>query len=222
MITGDHPATARAIARDAGLLDTKGEVLTGPEILELSNGELDSRLEQATVIARATPLDKLRIIESLQRNGHVIAMTGDGVNDAPALGLADVGVAMGHAGTGVARQASDLVLVDDEFSTMVEALVEGRSYWRNIRRALGLLRGGNLGELGPVVGASVLTPNYPLTARQILALNVITDLLPATAVALQQPESRSLAGLNREGQAALGKPLRNFLNLAVPGPWAGH
>ncbi len=209
MITGDHPATARAIAREAGLLDTNGVVLTGPEILELSNGELDRRLEQATVIARATPLDKLRIIQSLQRNGHVIAMTGDGVNDAPALRLANVGVAMGRAGTEVARQASDLVLVDDDFSTLVEALVEGRSYWRNIRRALGLLLGGNLGELGMVVGASVLTPNYPLNPRQLLALNVITDLLPATAVALQQPESRSLAGLNREGQAALGKPLRN-------------
>lgn len=102
---------------------------------------------------------------------------------------------------------SDLVLVNDDFSTLVEALVEGRSYWRNIRRALGLL----LGELALVVGASVLTPNYPLTARQILSMNVITDLLPATAVALQQPEHHSLAGLNREGEAALGKPLRNDL-----------
>ncbi len=209
MITGDHPATARTIAQEAGLLDKDGEVLTGAEILELQNSELDERLEHAVVIARATPLDKLRIIESLQRHGNTVAMTGDGVNDAPALRLADVGVAMGRAGTEVARQVADVVLVDDDFSTLVEALVEGRSYWRNIRRALGLLLGGNLGELGLIVGASLMGLNFPLTARQILSMNVITDLLPATAVALQQPEHHSLAGLDREGEAALGRPLRN-------------
>src|SRR5437588_8773727 len=156
MITGDHPATARAIGVGAGLLDGSGEVLTGAELAELQNGELDTRLEHAMVIARATPLDKLRIIESLQRHGHIIAMTGDGVNDAPALRLADIGVAMGRGGTEVARQTADVVLADDDFSTLVEAFVEGRSFWRNIRRALGLLLGGNLGELGLVVGASLL------------------------------------------------------------------
>src|SRR5205807_9666044 len=209
MITGDHPATARTIAQEAGLLDKDGEVLTGAEILELQNGELDERLERAVIIARTTPLDKLRIIESLQRQGHTVAMTGDGVNDAPALRLADVGVAMGRAGTEVARQVADVVLVDDDFSTLVEALIEGRSYWRNIRRALGLLLGGNLGELGLIVGASLVGLNFPLTARQILSMNVITDLLPATAVALQPPEHRSLAGLDREGATALDRPLRN-------------
>src|SRR6266567_4260385 len=209
MITGDHPATARTIGMEAGLLDGQGAVLTGTELAELHNGELDQRLEHATVIARATPLDKLRIVESLQRRGHTVAMTGDGVNDAPALRLANIGVAMGHGGTEVARQTADVVLVDDDFSTLVEALVEGRSFWRNIRRALGLLLGGNLGELGLVVGASLLGLNFPLTARQILSMNVITDLLPATAVALQQPEHHILAGLDREGAAALGRPLRN-------------
>jgi cation-transporting ATPase I len=155
MLTGDHPATARAIAREAGLLqEADGELLTGEEIAELDNGELDERLEHATVVSRITPLDKLRIVESLQRRGHTVAMTGDGVNDAPALRLADVGVAMGRGGTEVARQASDVVLADDDFSTLVETLVEGRSFWRNIRRALGLLLGGNLGELGLMVGAS--------------------------------------------------------------------
>src|SRR5713226_1633625 len=209
MITGDHPATARAIAQEAGLLDKDGEVITGTDIAELQNGELDERLEHAVVIARATPLDKLRIIESLQRLGHTVAMTGDGVNDAPALRLADIGVAMGHAGTEVARQTADVVLVDDDFSTLVETFVEGRSFWRNIRRALGLLLGGNLGELGLVVGASLLGFSSPLTVRQILAVNLITDILPALAVALQQPEHRNLAGLSREGEAALDKPLRN-------------
>ena len=209
MLTGDHPITARAIAREAGLLDGGGEVITGSDIAELQNGELDQRLEHAAVIARVTPLDKLRIVESLQRHGHTVAMTGDGVNDAPALRLADVGVAMGRGGTEVARQAADVVLADDEFTTLVEALVEGRSFWRNIRRALGLLLGGNLGELGLMVSASAVGLMAPLITRQILAVNLITDALPALAVALQPPESRRLAGLAREGTAALDRPLRN-------------
>jgi len=208
MLTGDSPATARAIADQAGLLDG-GDVLTGADIAELQNGDLDRRLERVAVIARVTPLDKLRIVESLQRHGHTVAMTGDGVNDAPALRLADVGVAMGRGGTEVARQAADVVLADDDFATLVEALVEGRSFWRNIRRALGLLLGGNLGELGLVVGASVLGLASPLVTRQILAVNLITDALPALAVALQRPADRNLAGLAREGEGALDKPLRD-------------
>lgn len=209
MITGDHPATARAIAQEAGLLADGGEVITGTDIAELQNGELDARLENVVVIARATPLDKLRIVESLQRHGHTVAMTGDGVNDAPALRLADIGVAMGQGGTEVARQTADVVLVDDNFSTLAEAFVEGRSFWRNIRRSLGLLLGGNLGELGLVVGTSLLGFSSPLTIRQILAVNIITDILPALAVALQPPEHRNLAGLAREGEAAFDKPLRH-------------
>jgi magnesium-transporting ATPase (P-type) len=209
MITGDHPETARAIGIEAGLLDGEGEVLTGTDLAELRNDDLNLHLERVTVIARATPIDKLHIVESLQRQGHTVAMTGDGVNDAPALRLANVGVAMGHTGTEVARQTADVVLIDDDFSTLVEALVEGRSFWRNIRRAIGLLLGGNLGELMLVVGASLLGLNFPLTASQLLVVNAITDVLPATAVALQQPEHRRLAGLHREGKAALDVPLRN-------------
>lgn len=210
MITGDHPVTARAIGRQAGLLDHGHQaILTGSELVALHNGDLDERLKNVTVIARATPLDKLRIIESLQRLGHVVAMTGDGVNDAPALRLADIGVAMGRIGTEVARQTADVVLINDDFSTLVEALVEGRSFWRNIRRALGLLLGGNLGELGLVAGASLLGFSLPLTTSQILAMNAITDILPATAVALQPPENYSLADLKREGATALDKPLRD-------------
>ncbi|MDQ3029389.1 MAG: HAD-IC family P-type ATPase [Actinomycetota bacterium] len=207
MLTGDHPATAQAIARDAGLRND-GDVLTGPEIGGLGDLELDQRLERVGVIARASALDKLRIVEGLQRLGHSVAMTGDGINDAPALRLADVGVAMGRGGTEVARQAADVVLVDDDFATLVEAFVEGRSFWRNIRRALGLLLGGNLGELALQVGTSVLGLASPLTSRQILAVNLITDVLPALAVALQQPEHHTLAGLAREGTEALDAPLR--------------
>jgi len=206
MITGDHPATARSIAQEIGLLNGTGEMLTGAEMAELSDHELAEHLEHTAVIARATPMDKLRIIECLRLRGHTVAMTGDGVNDAPALRLADVGVAMG--GTEVARQTADVVITDDDFSTLVETFVEGRSFWRNIRRSLGLLLGGNLGELGLIVSASVLGFGTPLNARQILAMNAITDTLPALAVALQQPEHRNLAGLNREGAAALDTSLR--------------
>jgi len=208
MLTGDHPATARAIAREAGLLDDGREVLTSGDIAHLQNSELHEKLDRAAVIARATPLDKLRIIESFQQHGHTVAMTGDGVNDAPALRLADVGVAMGKGGTEVARQAAAVVLADDDFATLVEALVEGRGFWRNMRRALGLLLGGNLGELGLVVGASLLGLASPLTTRQILAVNLITDALPALSVALQRPENRHLASLAREGTSALDAPLR--------------
>jgi calcium-translocating P-type ATPase len=208
MLTGDHPATARVIAEQVGLLGPDDEVITGAEIAELHNGELDERLEHAAVIARITPLDKLRIVESLQRRGHTVAMTGDGVNDAPALRLADVGVAMGQGGTEVARHAADVVLVDDDFATLVDMFVEGRGFWRNMRRALGLLVGSNLGELGFMVGALALGAVAPLTSRQILAVNLVNDG-PALAVVLQQPEHRNLSSLAREGTAALGRPLRN-------------
>jgi cation-transporting ATPase I len=180
----------------------------GPEVIDLEDRELEERLDRASVIARITPLDKLRIVEALQRRGHVVAMTEDGVNDAPALRLADVGVAMGQAGTDVARHAADVILTDDDFSTLVESLVEGRGFWHNVQRALGLLLGGNLGELGMMVAASVSGLAAPLTTRQVLAVNLITDVLPAVAIAVQEPEHRDLAGLAREGTRGLDAPLR--------------
>jgi calcium-translocating P-type ATPase len=209
MLTGDHPATARAIAREAGLDGSAGALLTGSEIAELDDDQLDERLEHARVIARISPLDKLRIVEALQRRGHVVGMTGDGVNDAPALRLADVGIAIGTNATEVARQAADVVVVGGDFSMLVEALVEGRSFWQNVRRALGLLLGGNLGEVGLMVGASAIGLPSPLTTRQVLAVNLVTDVLPAAAVAVQEPPHRELAGLAREGAASLGTTLRD-------------
>ncbi len=217
MLTGDHPATARAIGREAGLL-VRGhsEVVRAAELADLASEELGRRLEGVAVVARATPLDKLRIIESLRQRGHVVAMTGDGVNDAPSLRLADVGVAMGRSGTEVARQAADLVLTDDDFAALVEALVEGRGFWRNMRNALALLLGGNVGELSLIVGASMLGFTAPLSAPQILLVNLITDALPSLAVVLQRPEHRNLAGLAREGLSALDHRLiRDVVRRAV-------
>ncbi len=208
MLTGDHPATASAIARDAGLTRNGDEVMTGDEVAALDDDQLDQRLEHARVIARISPLDKLRIIEALQRRGHVVAMTGDGVNDAPALRLADVGVAMGRSGTDVAREAADVVLADDDFSTLVETFVEGRGFWHNIRRSLALMLGGNVGELGLMIAAAISGLESPLTTRQILAVNLVTDVLPALSVAIQEPEHRDLGALSREGTAALDAPLR--------------
>jgi magnesium-transporting ATPase (P-type) len=210
MLTGDHPATARAVATEVGILEGAGhdEVISGAELVELDDDRLDRRLENVSVIARITPLDKLRVVQSLQRRGHTVAMTGDGVNDAPALRLADVGIAMGRGGTDVARQAADVVLADDDFLSLVETFVEGRSFWRNLRRALGLLLGGNLGEVGLMVGATALGLASPLRARQILAVNLVSDVLPAVAVAVQPPIRRDLSSLAREGVAGLDAPLR--------------
>src|ERR671910_2228430 len=193
MLSRGHPGPARG----------------GGAVGQREGGALEDRRERASVVGRITPRDKVRIVESLQRRGHTVAMTGDGVNDAPALRLADVGVAMGREGTEVARQAADVVLGDDDFATLVEALVEGRGFWQNMRRALALLLGGNLGEIGLMVGASGLGLRSALSARQILAVNLVSDLLPAVSVAVQEPEHRRLSRLAREGTNALDAPLRS-------------
>jgi magnesium-transporting ATPase (P-type) len=208
MLTGDHPATATSIASGAGIPTGQSRMLTGEEVSELDDATLAGRLERATVIARTTPLQKLRIVEALRAAGHVVAMTGDGVNDAPALRLADVGVAMGHGGTEVARQTADLVLSDDEFPTLAEALVEGRGFWHNMRRALGLLLGGNAGEVGLMIASALSGFPTPLTTRQVLTVNLVTDVFPAVSVAVQPPQHRNLAQLSREGGTALDAPLR--------------
>ena len=208
MLTGDHPKTARAIAAELGMQASQEQVLTAAELSDMSDGQVDQALKTAVIVARATPLDKLRIIESLQRQGEIVAMTGDGVNDAPALKLADVGVAMGQSGSQSARQAADVILQRDDFATLVEALIEGRFFWRNMRRSLSLLLGGNLGELSLVVVACLLGHHAPLTTRQILAVNLITDALPAMSVLLQKPHRQELSQLALEGQDTWDGSLR--------------
>jgi calcium-translocating P-type ATPase len=221
MLTGDHPETARAIGLDVGLVDTAGSVLTGDEMADLTDTDLDARLADVAIIARISPLEKLRVVESLQRQGHTVAMTGDGVNDAPALRLADVGVAMGRDGTEVARQAAEIVLADDDVSTLVEGLIGGRAFWSNTRRALAMLLGGNLGEIAFITAIAVLGLPASLTTRQVLAVNLGSDVLPAISLAVQEPRSGDLGALSREGTAAVGRPLwgeiaRRGIATAVP------
>jgi len=187
MITGDHPQTARAIARELGILK-EGEVLTGPELEKLSTAELAARVGTVEVYARVSPEHKLRVIEAWRSKGKIVAMTGDGVNDAPALKLADIGIAMGITGTDVSKQAADMILTDDNFASIVAAVREGRGIFGNIKKYLMYLLSSNLGEIGLLGGATLLGWPLPLTAVQILYVNLATDGLPALALAVDPPE----------------------------------
>jgi Ca2+-transporting ATPase len=192
MITGDHPHTAEAIARELGLLET-GAVVTGAELQRMDETELDQIVEDVEVYARVSPADKLRIVTALQGRGRVVAMTGDGVNDAPALKKADIGIAMGLTGTDVSREAAAMTLLDDNFATIVAAVEEGRIVFDNIKKFLMYLLSSNVGEIGVMAGASCLGLPLPLTAVQILYINLATDGLPALALAIDPPD----AGLMR-------------------------
>jgi cation-transporting P-type ATPase I len=208
ILTGDHLGTARTIGRQVGVFHPPFEdAINAGELYDLTSAELDERLENVAIVARATPVDKVRIIESLKRRGHTVAMTGDGVNDAPAVRQADVGVAMGQTGTEASRQAADVVLADDDFANLAEALVEGRGFWRNMRHALGLLLGGNAGEMGLYVGVTVAGFGAPLTPTQILLVSLITDAMPSLAIAMRPPQERNLSRLSREGLTGMDESL---------------
>jgi cation-transporting P-type ATPase I len=196
MITGDHPATAEAVARELGL--ENGRVLVGSDLEQMSDQELSVAAEGA-VFARVTPAHKVQIVEALQQHGRVVAMTGDGANDAPAIRLADIGMALGRRGTPAARDAADVVITDDALETIIEAIVEGRAVWASVRDALGVLIGGNLGEIGFTVATSAATGLSALEPRQILLVNMFTDLLPAMAIAVRPPVDRSPEQLLNEG-----------------------
>lgn len=186
MITGDHPGTARVIAQQLGLCSS-GEVLTGAELAELSDAALSQHVEAVDVYARVSPADKLRIVTVLQARGHVVAMTGDGVNDAPALRKADIGVAMGVTGTDVAKEAAAMVLTDDNFASVVAAVEEGRAIFDNIKKYLMYLLSSNVGEVALMAAAMLLGLPIPLTAVQLLFVNLATDGLPALALAVDPP-----------------------------------
>jgi cation-transporting ATPase I len=204
MITGDHPRTAAAIGDELGVTNG-GRVVTGAQLDALDDAALDELLPQVSVVARSTPTHKVRVVQAFQRLGRTVAMTGDGANDAPAIRLADVGIALGRRGTPAARAAADLVVTDDRLETILAALIEGRAMWGSVRRALGILVGGNLGEIAFTLFGAALTGRSPLSARQLLLVNMLTDLAPAVALAVRPPEESAVATLLAEGpEASLG------------------
>jgi cation-transporting ATPase I len=208
MVTGDHPTTAEAIAAELGLLDGR-RVAVGPELDWLDDPELAALLDEVSVFARVTPEHKARIVAALQAAGHVVAVTGDGANDAPAIRRADVGVALGARATAAARDAADLVVTDDRIETIIDAIIEGRALWVSVRDALAVLLGGNLGEIGFALGAGLFTrTGSPLQARQLLLVNLLTDIVPAMALALRPPPRATPERLLREGpDVSLGPAL---------------
>ncbi|ACH39249.1 cation-translocating P-type ATPase [Citrifermentans bemidjiense Bem] len=187
MITGDHPVTAAAVARELGLL-TKGRAVTGAELEAMDEEQFEREVESIQVYARVAPAHKLRVVGALQKKGHVVAMTGDGVNDAPALKKADVGIAMGITGTAVSKEAAAMILTDDNFASIVAAVEEGRGIYDNIKKYLMYLLSSNAGEIGLMAGAMLLGLPLPLSAVQILYVNLATDGLPALALAVDPAE----------------------------------
>ncbi|MBE0671737.1 MAG: cation-translocating P-type ATPase [Anaerolineales bacterium] len=187
MITGDHPLTAQAVARELGLLKT-GRVVTGAELDDISDEDFKREVETIDVYARVSPAHKLRVVTALQANEHIVAMTGDGVNDAPALKKADIGIAMGITGTDVTKEAAAMTLTDDNFASIVAAVEEGRGVFGNIKKYLMYLLSSNIGEIGLMAGSALLGLPLPLTAVQILYVNLATDGLPALALSVDPAE----------------------------------
>lgn len=189
MITGDHVVTASAIAKQLGILQDGDKAITGAELDAMTDSELDNEVEHISVYARVSPENKIRIVKAWQRKGQVVSMTGDGVNDAPALKAADIGCAMGITGTDVAKGAADMTLTDDNFATIVEAVREGRGIYANIKKVVGFLLGTNIGEVITVFAAMILWHKSPFLSMQLLWINLVTDSLPAIALGMEAVES---------------------------------
>ena len=189
MITGDHVVTASAIAKELGILGPEDRAITGAELDAMDDKTLDENVEHIAVYARVSPENKIRIVKAWQKKGQVVSMTGDGVNDAPALKKADIGVAMGITGTDVAKGAADMTLTDDNFATIVDAVREGRGIYANIKKVVGFLLGTNIGEVLTVFFAMILWHKTPLLSMQLLWINLVTDSLPAISLGMEAVES---------------------------------
>lgn len=189
MITGDHVVTASAIARELGILNPGDRAISGTELDEMSDAELDESIENISVYARVSPENKIRIVRAWQKKDAVVSMTGDGVNDAPALKAADIGCAMGITGTDVAKGASDMILTDDNFATIVDAVQEGRGIYANIKKVVGFLLGTNIGEVLAVFFSMLLWKQTPLLSMQLLWINLVTDSMPAIALGMENVEA---------------------------------
>lgn len=203
MITGDHVLTAEAIGRELGIYQKGDCAVTGAELDKMSDKELETAAETCTVFARVAPEHKVRIVEAFQKRGNVVAMTGDGVNDAPALKTADIGCAMGKSGTEVAKGASDLILTDDNFATIVEAVREGRGIYDNIRKAVHFLLSSNIGEILTIFVAMLLGWAAPLLPIQLLWVNLVTDSLPAIALGMEPAEENIMERPPRKNTGSL-------------------
>ena len=186
MITGDYPNTARAIAENIGLLRSGHRVMTGRELLQTTDAGLKDLVMQTDVFARVSPEHKVRIVDALRQNNQVVAMTGDGVNDAPAIKRSDIGVAMGITGTDVAKETADMVLTDDNYASIVAAVEQGRIIYNNIRKFVFFLLSSNVAEVMIIFLATLAGLPAPLTAIQLLWLNLLTDGAPALALAMEK------------------------------------
>lgn len=203
MITGDHKVTAVAIAKKIGIFNDGDIALTGLELDALSDEELDQEIEKVAVYARVSPENKIRIVNAWQRKNHIVSMTGDGVNDAPALKKADVGVAMGITGTEVSKDAASMILTDDNFATIIKAVANGRTVYENIKNAIGYLLSGNLSAIITVLFASIAGLPVPFVAVQLLFINLVTDSLPALAIGMEPGNPDILKRKPRDPKASL-------------------
>lgn len=203
MITGDHKVTACAIAKQIGIFSDKDMALTGQELDNLSDNELESKLERVSVYARVSPENKIRIVDAWQRKGKIVAMTGDGVNDAPALKKADIGVAMGITGTEVSKDAAAMILADDNFATIIKAVLNGRNVYRNIMNAIKFLLSGNMAAIIVVLFCSIMALHTPFEPVHLLFINLLTDSLPALAIGMEPSDKQLLKKKPRNPKAAI-------------------
>ena len=207
MITGDHPTTAEAIAAELGVLNG-GAIMTGTELDGMDDEELAEAMVDVSIFARVSPTQKARVVRALRAAGRVVAVTGDGANDAPAIRLADVGIALGEHATSAARETADIVITDERIETITDAIADCRAMWRSTRDALAVLLGGNLGEIAFTLGTGLISGCSPLNVRQLLLVNLLTDMLPAVALAARPPSGVSHEELITEGpEQSLGAAL---------------